>query len=234
MAYVIKIDSEYINGTVQSVQMELNGPQTAIIVLPNDYTNRNMVASDQDVVITYLNTEIYTGTLKKIDYTQNHLICTIYDKVYELMKKKRINDSFSTDTTSTIMTAVAATVTGVAAGVTQARSPTNETSVRFNNTISYEATKFLAQTLETDFYSSGGDTINVGDRGSAKGGIPVLSITKRVIDRYTQRTGVIIRGSDEDGNAHEVGYRAGRRREAHSRRGVRGDGRVGENKGCGS
>jgi len=200
MAYVIKIDDEYINGTVQQVQMELNGPQTAILVLPNDYTNRDLVASDQDVVITYLNTEIYTGTLKKIDYTQSHLICTTYDKVYDLMKKKRINESFSTDTTATIMTAIAATVTGVAAGVTQARSPTNETSVRFNNTVSYDATKFLAQTLETDFYSSGGDTINVGDRGSAKGSIPVLSSTKRVIDRYTQRTGVIIRGSDEDGN----------------------------------
>ncbi|MBW2638192.1 MAG: hypothetical protein JRC86_11885, partial [Deltaproteobacteria bacterium] len=77
-------------------------------------------------------------------------------------------------------------------------------SVRFDYTICLDAAKFLADALNTDWWTdydeSGNPRFNIGARGSDKGTLTYISISRRGIDRAKKRDKVIIRGVDNDGN----------------------------------
>jgi hypothetical protein len=195
MTWEIFIDGKFVGSELIEIRQELNAFETAKFAISNDIDNRLLVADDQTVVIKYLGTEVWTGTLQGIKYEQKRLVCTAYDTVYDLLSKKVIDNDFTTDTISTILTAVAAEVPGVSASTAAGGSHT----VTFNQTICYDAVKFLARLANLDYYSSGGDTINIAARGQARGVIPIESVSRRGINRNEKRDLILVRGQDSTG-----------------------------------
>jgi len=215
MTFAVYLDGELINASVSSIVEELNSDnEVATIVLPNDYSNRDLVATDQDIIIKYFSTTIFTGVLKDVDYGTRNLTCLVRDKCYDLMKKKKINASYDGIAPDVIQQAIADAVSGVN-GPDDSPAATSNWKVgtlrssRYKYAICYDAAVHLASTLRNtgdtlgvDFWSStdsGDELFNIGTRGTDRGSIPVFSYSKRKISRTTKRDGVIIRGWDTNG-----------------------------------
>ena len=197
MTWQIFVDGKFVGGELTSIRQELNAPETAKFLISNDITGRELVDADSTVVIKYLSETVWTGTLQGIKYQQRYLECTCYDTVYDLLAKKVINEDFDAKTVSTILTAIAGEVSGVSGSTTDAGAVNH--TVTFRNAICYDAIKFLAQLANLDYYSSGGNTINIASRGTHRGVIPIESVSRRGINRHQKRDKVIVRGQDVNG-----------------------------------
>jgi hypothetical protein len=195
MTYRVYINSKLTDATVKQIRQELNSPtERAKIKWGNNISNRAIVTTEPTIDIKFNNETIFSGVLGEISYGQKELDIVVYDIVYNALMKKVINNNYSEQTPSTILTAIAS-----AGGVIGSTSETGSLSVRFNNTICFDAIEWEGQATNTGYYSSGGTTINIGDRGSDKGTVPILSFSRRAISYYEKRDKVIIRGVDENG-----------------------------------
>lgn len=191
--YMILIDTTEI-GILEKIEEELNGHEVAIVRLANDSSNRTLISTDKDVQIEWNTTVIFTGILKGADYRRGTLHCKVYNKCYEKMENKFFTGTYSATAANTILAAICA-----AAGVTAGSCPSTLVSVRFDNATCLDSAQFIADAVNKDFWSVG-LTFNIGDRGTAKGSITVISEPKRGIDRAKQKNRVLIRGVDEEGN----------------------------------
>jgi len=188
-------------GTLDKIVEELNGHKEATFTLPNNATNRNIVASDRDIRISYDGTEIFRGVLSAVKYSQGLLECTAYDKCIATMQTRVIEGTQTWENTpaNEILLNICN-----AAGVVPGSCPATQVSVRFDYTICLDAAIFLADVLNADWWTdlddSGNPRFNIGSRGTDKGTITVISISRRGIDRSKKIDRVIIRGVDKDGN----------------------------------
>lgn len=205
MSFIVKTNGAYLPAIVKDISQELNGMETATLILENNISTREFVAIDRPIEIYWGGTEVFTGTLQKVSYSEDgepKLTCVAFDTVYDTLDKKTITATYDasddSDDIESILAAIAA-----AAGVSSSCSLTGASyrrSLRFNKTSCYDAVQFLATTGNTDYYSSGSSTIVIGDRGTDRGTIPVLSISRSAVDRHVKRDKVEIRGFDANGN----------------------------------
>jgi len=181
----------------KNITQELNGDEHAFFDVDNTQRMRDLIATTPDVIITFLGVSVFQGILGSWKYKTDKIECKVYDKVYYLMDKKVITANYDTTAGNTILTAVAGEVDGVAAG----DCPADNISTRFNKASCYETVKFLADSLNSDYYSSSGTTINIGTRGSAKGRLRAFTEpSKRGVNKYRKRDKVYVRGVDINGN----------------------------------
>ena len=208
MVWTVQIGGGTYPAALERVQLGLNeDTDLALFSIDNSVVTRNVVASTKDVTIKFLGTTVFSGLLEGVQYSQQRLKCKVYDKVFSLMDKKEVTIAYSDPGTqlNTILTAIASQVSGVSGST----SITDLIAVQYNRTSCLEAGKYLAQTGVADFWSSGGNTFNIGTRGANKGRIVVTSISRRKIDRFMKRDKVYVRGKGESGNDIEGSYGAG-------------------------
>ena len=189
------------------ISTELNGHEEAFFSIENNIIRRSLVDQDKDVTIKFLGKQVFFGTLAAVEYTERNLKCKVYNKVYNLMNKKEHTQTYADP--GTAANTILGNICGEVAGVSAGSSPADVVAVRYSRTGCLDAAKYLTQTVVKDFWSSGGDTFNIGTRGSNKGKIVILSISRRTINRAKKRSIVYVRGQDEDGNAIEGTYGAG-------------------------
>jgi len=189
-----------LGGIFDKITEELNGHKEAIFTIPNNSTNRSIVANDKKVRISWNSTVLFVGILSAVSYSQDWLECKAYDECISNMQSKIITGSYDDVAANTILSDIC-----MEAGVVAGSCPTTTRSVRFDKTICFDAATFLADVLNkdwwTDYDASNNPRFNIGTRGSDKGSIAVISISRRGIDRSKKRDKVIIRGVDKDGNA---------------------------------
>lgn len=189
------------------VSTELNGHEEAFFSIDNNIITQKIVAQDRDVTIKFMGKQVFFGTLAAVEYSELNLKCKVYNKVYNLMDKKEHTGTYSDP--GTAADTILSNICGEVAGVSDGSCPSDAVAVRYSRTSCLDAAEYLAQTVVKDFWTSGGDTFNIGDRGSNKGKIAILSVSRRTINRAKKRTIVYVRGQDEDGNAIEGTYGAG-------------------------
>lgn len=171
---------------------ELNGHEEATITLANTSENRALVAANQTVRISYDSNVIFTGQLAALDYGATNLKCVLYNECFETMKRKTITDNYTDTAANTILGDICA-----AAGVTAGTCPSTPLSVRFDMAYCFDAAKFLAESLNSD-YSSSGTTFNIAPRGSLKTATNI-TVKNRGVDRSKKRDKVYVRGVDDMG-----------------------------------
>lgn len=94
MGYSILINSTKGDILVHVMQ-ELNGHEEALVILTNTPTNRTLISTDQDVVISWGTTNIFTGLLTGAGYGPGKLECKVYNKAYLAMEKHLITDEYA-------------------------------------------------------------------------------------------------------------------------------------------
>jgi hypothetical protein len=189
----ILFDAVPVAGKVVSILDELNGQAQAVITIPNTSDNRVIVSSDHDVLIKFAETVLFIGTSSAPKYSIRSIECLCYDKVFELMGRKTWTREYIEVAAGTILNDICAT-----AGVTgNVQSEYNlPVSVRFNRTQCIDAAKYVATAVNGDFWSSDGTTFNIGERGTARGAVTVLSWSTRAVDRSKKFNKVFMRGFD--------------------------------------
>ena len=140
------------------IMEELKGHEEASFSLKNTAANRTIVAEDRTVRFSYDGEEIWRGTLAAVEYYSETLKCVVYNDTYETMKKRVIYSTYPTTSLPTLLGYVC-NAAGVAAGT----CPAGTVSVRFENSLCYDAGRFLALIAQSDFWAEGG-TFNVGVR----------------------------------------------------------------------
>ncbi|RLG24507.1 hypothetical protein DRN85_07575 [Methanosarcinales archaeon] len=195
MSWEIYIDDELVDAQLEKIVDELDGIKYAQFYLPNNDVNRELVASDRLVVIKYDGETIFEGTLTGAKYEATSLKCIAYDTVYYNMDGKVHSGDYTSTPANTILSDICSS-----AGVNAGECPSDALSVKFINTDCWVAATFLAYCLNKDFWTSDGDTFNIGDKGEDRGEITPTSIGRREVDRARIYNKVIVRGYDKDGN----------------------------------
>jgi len=186
-----------ISGKIVRIFDELNKMVYAEFTIPNNATNRSIVSQDRDVRISWNGTQIFYGVLSGAEFTSESLRCICYDKVFYQMKKELFTGTYSGVAASTVLSDICS-----AAGVSSYVDPSYNLSVslRFNKAKCFDAAVAVAEAVNGDFWSSGGTTFNIGEKGSDKGTLSVISYSARVMDRIQQVNHVYVRGVDANGN----------------------------------
>lgn len=200
MSWEFQIGTEYFTGPVDKVVEELDGHEEALIDIPNTLENQELVATDQDVIITLGGETVFTGRLTGATFHEDKLRCIIYNKCFEQMDRNIFTGTYDAVAANTILAAIC-----TAAGVTAGTCPTTALSLRFVKASCLDAAIYLAYCLNKDFWSSD-LTFNIdtaSGKGSDQGSISVLAVGYRAIDRSKLRNKVFVRGFDKNGNPIE-------------------------------
>lgn len=200
MSYNVTIAGAIFGVDIDRIQQEINGDEIAIFSIPNDAYARSVVEEDQDVNIFFNNVLIFSGTLAEVEYNEKVLVCTVYDKVYNLMNKRIYSGDHTAGEDADVILAAVCSAAGVSAG----SCPSTSIAAQFIRANCYQCVRFLTQTVTTDvndyeYYSSGGTTINIASRGTARGTIPIINVSRRAVSRSKKRDKVIVRGKDASG-----------------------------------
>lgn len=138
-----------IKGRVEHILQEFNGHEEAIIQIANNAENLSIVNQDRDVRISYNQKEIFKGVLSGVDYYQNYLRAKIYNKCFEIMKRRISTRTYSSTMASKILQDICSDA-GVTAGPMYIDK---EVSPRFNRAYCFDCAVFLADILNTDYWS---------------------------------------------------------------------------------
>jgi len=205
MSWEITLDSTIVNGFLERIVDELDGVLYAYVKIPNTPDNRDLIASDCDITISF---EDFSIDLKATGakYGKEYLTVIAYDPVHYSMHGKTFSGSYTNTAANTILSDICTT-----AGVTAGSCPTDTISVEFDDTDCWIAAVFLAYCLNKDFWTSDGTTFNIGTKGSSLGELTPASIGSREIDRLRKYDKVIYKGYDKDGNAISVTVGSGTR-----------------------
>jgi len=195
MSWEIYIDDELVDAQLEKIVDELDGIKYAQFYLPNNDVNRELVASDRSVVIKYDGETIFEGTLTGAKYEATSLKCIAYDTVYYTMDGKIHSGDYTSTPANTILSDICSS-----AGVNAGECPSDALSVKFINTDCWVAATFLAYCLNKDFWTSDGDTFNIGVKGENRGEVSPTTVSRREVDRARIYNKVIVRGYDKDGN----------------------------------
>lgn len=156
-------------GWVERITEELNNHVEAIIQVESTSARRTLVGTDQDVTVEYASKTIWFGRLTDPDYEEGIIKCKCFDKVAVTLAQC---EPYSADYTASGVGATAANTiltnilsgTGVSVGV----CPTTAIEVRFNRTNRFYAALYLATALGLDWWTTGGNTFNIGVKGGVQ------------------------------------------------------------------
>ncbi len=197
-AWVTKTDAvidqivDEING-----QLGASGEQEFDFIMPNTAANLTFVETDQQVQILWGSTVVFAGSLRAYKTKFITITATVYNSVFELMKKQTVTGKYSNVAASTILAAICSAC-GMAAG----SCPTTSISTQFNSTDCYTAALNVANILGLNLFNSG-NTVNIAVKGNQTPTAITIDTESEVdIDRSKSGyDGVIIRGVDQAGNA---------------------------------
>ena len=184
-------------GRVEEIAEELSGHEEAVVTLTNTSANRSFVAVDQIVRIKFDGTQRFLGALLGVEYSATQLKCIIYNGIFELMKRRVISGNYINIPANVVMEAVR-----LAAGLINplGSCPTTPITVTFDQTFCYDATEIVADILSKDFWAQNGDTLYIGDRGSAQSfDGTTAKMSTRGVDRAKKRNKVHYRGVNANG-----------------------------------
>ena len=177
-------------------QLGASGEQELDFILPNTPANLAFVQTDQQVQILWGSTSVFAGLLRAYKVKFTIITATVYNSVFEIMKKQTITGKYSNVAASTILAAIC-TVCGMTAG----SCPTTAISTQFNATDCYTAALNVANILGLNLFNSG-NTVNIAVKGNQTPKAITIDTESEVdIDRSKAGyDGVIIRGVDQAGN----------------------------------
>jgi hypothetical protein len=177
-------------------QLGASGEQEFDFIMPNTPANLAFVEVDQQVQILWGSTVVFAGLLRAYKAKFITITATVYNSVFELMKKQTITGKYSNVAASSILAAICAAC-GMAAG----SCPTTAISTQFNATDCYTAALNVANILGLNLFNSG-NTVNIAVKGNQIPTAITIDTESEVdIDRSKAGyDGVIIRGVDQAGN----------------------------------
>ena len=177
-------------------QLGASGEQEFDFIMPNTPANLAFVEVDQQVQILWGSTVVFAGLLRAYKAKFLNITATVYNSVFELMKKQTITGKYSNVAASTILAAICA-----ACGMTAGSCPTTTISTQFNATDCYTAALNVANILGLNLFNSG-NTVNIAVKGNQTPTAITIDTESEVdIDRSKAGyDGVIIRGVDQAGN----------------------------------
>jgi hypothetical protein len=197
-AWVTKTDA-VIDQIIDEVNGQLGtaGQQEFDFIIPNTPANLTFVESDQQVQILWGSTSVFSGLLRAYKAKFLNISCTVYNNVFELMKKQSITGKYSNVAANTVFAAICAVC-----GMTAGSCPSTVISTQFNATDCYTAALNVANILGLNLFNSG-STINIAVKGNQIPTAITIDTESEVdIDRSKAGyDGVIIRGVDQAGNA---------------------------------
>jgi len=156
--------------TLDETNEVLDGDENFSFNIRNNTVNRAYVAVDRTARLKYDSKVIFVGVLSAIDYTKNKLTCTVYNEVYEKLKKVALSNIYVDAAPSTIFAAIC-----LLAGVTAGVCPSTPTLTRqFKYANGYTVIKFLSKVTAKNYYvSDDGVTLNIGVRDSCILALPM-------------------------------------------------------------
>ena len=108
-------------------QLGASGEQEFDFIMPNTPANLAFVETDQQVQILWGSTVVFAGLLRAYKAKFLNITATVYNSVFELMKKQTITGKYSNVAASSILAAICA-----ACGMTAGSCPTTAISTQFN------------------------------------------------------------------------------------------------------
>jgi hypothetical protein len=183
-------------GRIEEIVEELSGHEEVSFSIPNTAANRSFVASDQIVRIFFDDTQLYLGVLYDVEYSKKQLKCIVYNGVYELLKRRVISGEYIGYMASSV-----AEYIRQAAGLTNMiNCPADNVDMIFDQTLCFDAIVQLAEALNKDYWVENGDSLNIGDRGSAQSfDGNIANVSERVVGRSKKRDKVHVRGVSNEG-----------------------------------
>jgi hypothetical protein len=184
-------------GRIEEIVEELSGHEEVSFSIPNTSDNREFVAADQIVRIFFDDTQLYLGVLYDVEYSKKQLKCVVYNGVYELLKRRVITGQYLWMPAHAIAEQIRQ-----AAGLINAVEDCPDTSVDmiWDQTICFDAVVQLAEAISKDYWVTDGDTLHIGDRGSAQEfDGKIANVSERTVGRGKKRDKVHIRGVSHDG-----------------------------------
>ena len=177
-------------------QLGASGEQEFDFIMPNTPTNLAFVETDQQVQILWGTTVVFAGLLRAYKAKFLNITATVYNSVFELMKKQTITGKYNNVAANTILAAIC-----TACGMTTGSCPTTAISTQFNSTDCYTAALNVANILGLNLFNSG-NTVNIAVKGNqTPTSITIDTESEVEIDRSKAGyDGVIIRGVDQAGN----------------------------------
>ena len=178
-------------------QLGASGEQEFDFIMPNTPANLAFVEVDQQVQILWGSSVVFAGLLRAYKAKFITITATVYNSVFELMKKQTITGKYSNVAANTILAAIC-TACGMIAG----SCPATTISTQFNATDCYTAALNVANILGLNLFNSG-NTVNIAVKGNQTPTAITIDTESEVdIDRSKAGyDGVIIRGVDRAGNA---------------------------------
>ena len=178
-------------------QLGASGEQELDFILPNTPANLAFVQTDQQIQILWGSTSVFAGLLRAYKAKFLNITATVYNSVFELMKKQTITGKYNNVAANTILAAICATC-GMSAG----SCPTTAISTQFNSTDCYTSALNVANILGLNLFNSG-NTVNIAVKGNQTPAAITIDTESEVdIDRSKAGyDGVIIRGVDQAGNS---------------------------------
>ena len=177
-------------------QLGASGEQEFDFLMPNTSANLAFVETDQQVQILWGSTVVFAGLLRAYKAKFLNITATVYNSVFELMKKQTVTGKYSNVAANAILAAICS-----ACGMTAGSCPTTAISTQFNATDCYTAALNVANILGLDLFNSG-NTVNIAVKGNQTPTSITIDTESEVdIDRSKAGyNGVIIRGVDQAGN----------------------------------
>jgi len=177
-------------------QLGASGEQEFDFIMPNTPANLAFVETDQQVQILWGSTVVFAGLLRAYKAKFLNITATVYNSIFELMKKQTITGKYNNVAANAILAAIC-TACGMSAG----SCPTTAISTQFNSTDCYTAALNVANILGLNLFNSG-NTVNIAVKGNqTPTSITIDTESEVEIDRSKAGyDGVIIRGVDQAGN----------------------------------
>jgi len=196
MAWQVTISGVAVGAEINYIQETLNGHEEAAFKIPNNPEMRYLVGSDNDAVFSFGGGDIFRGYVVRPEYDQESINCIAYNEVYTRLDRKVFSANYTKGTNSQyVFQQIVSGVANVATGT----CPASTVAIRYDYTSSFDAIKALAQALNSDYWTTAGSTVHIGTRGSDKGTIPAIAISRRTDDRSKKRDKVYVRGFDKSG-----------------------------------
>ena len=199
---------EYLDGNIlKSIEQfedpeivdELNSDAIASFVVPNTDSNQSLVWYDYSVAMYCNGSVVFSGLLKAADVGAKKIKCYIHDQVIcALDEAEPITGVYDAVSAQLILDDVVDDL-----GISWDSCPSTEVTVVLYKANRLDVVKFLADALGLDYYTEGGEYINIGFRSGVETHTLVpsdFSVSKRALDRTKYASKVIMRGIDLFGN----------------------------------
>ncbi len=191
-----------IAAEIDQIYQELDGDTNASFWLLNTIDWRNFISSDKTVFIYFDGKLQFAGIATGGDIQKSKIKVICYDPIALILDQF---DTFTGVYDQKPANAILADIFSGTGLTLDASAPTTPISVVFYNACRLDIIKFIASTVNQEYWSEDGVTIKWGIRGLGNLWSPTtLVVSKRGIDRSKQVDCVRVRGIDQFGY-HIVG-----------------------------